>query len=404
MACSNGIERASLLEHTMKVAIIDPLGGHGGHHYYVDGIATGLQKAGMEITVYTVGETAIRGNEPYRIEVVFRGLYGSDPALLRGLRYVRGLFRSVFLAWHQKCRIVHLHFFLGDLREYLAVLVARAAGMRVVATVHDVENFGRPRMTVGLQRVARHCSALIVHNSFSRDRLMQASRTRDIHTLVTVIPHGHYFHNYPDMPDRWTARARLGLPADKTIFLFFGNPREEKGLDLLLRAMGHLRDSKTAMLLVAGKMKAELAAQCRTIIEEEGIGAITRLDVGHVSDRDLPFYFSAADLVVAPYRRIYESGVALMAMSFGRAVLASNLPPLTELTDNGTLGLLFTSNNTADLARALQEAIDKRPILDALGERAKARVLAERGWDAIGRQTAALYNRVCPWNEKGQRT
>jgi len=32
-------------------------------------------------------------------------------------------------------------------------------------------------------------------------------------------------------------------------------------------------------------------------------------------------YYAAADIVVLPYREVYQSGVVLMAMSYGRPVL-----------------------------------------------------------------------------------
>jgi len=378
----------------MKIAIIDPLGGHGGLHYYVDGLATGLQKAGVETTVFTTGETAPSGREPYRVIIAFQGLFGNEPRVLRGLRFLRGMTKAVFSARKEGCQIAHFHSFHGNMLELFGVALARASGMQVVLTLHDIESLVRPGAAVGRRLMLQLSAAIIVHNAFSRDQLALVVRSYNTRNAVFVIPSGHYVAQFSDVPDRCKARAKLGLPHDKTIFLFFGNPRLEKGLDLLLRAMNVFSNESRVTLLVAGKMKPEQQVLYHKIIDEEGISSRLRIDAGHVSDEDIKSYYAAADLVVVPYRRVYDSAVTVMAMSFGRAVLVSNLPPLVEVTANGAYGLLFASEDTDDLSRALRQAFDGREALDQIGARAKDRVVTERSWDRIGAQTAMVYKRI----------
>jgi len=47
------------------LAIIDPLGKYGAHHYYIDGLARGLSKTGRRVLVYVPTFTGVTGCEPY---------------------------------------------------------------------------------------------------------------------------------------------------------------------------------------------------------------------------------------------------------------------------------------------------------------------------------------------------
>lgn len=376
----------------MKVALIDPLGGYGGHHYYTDGLARGLVKAGQTPVVFTVHETKLTGEEPYRIIVAFRGLYGSAHAGIRGARALVGLIRAVVQARLLGCKLAHIHMFSGNLVEQCTALLARLAGMTLVIIIHDIEAFGNKSGVRGRQRMLACASAITVLNEFCREELERGNLCAG--RPVYVVPCGNTIDNFPIVPDRGDARTKLGLPQEKVVFLFFGNSRVEKGLDILLHAMGPLRDDPNVLLLVAGKMRLDQEKAYRRIIADQKIDGITRMDVGLISDEDALSYYRAADVVVVPYRRIYNSGVALMAMSLGRAVLASRLPPLVELTHEGQCGLLFNSEDGPDLTRMLRWCIAQRAQLDPLGDEAKASMLRERGWDMIAKQTAGIYRHV----------
>jgi glycosyltransferase involved in cell wall biosynthesis len=55
--------------------------------------------------------------------------------------------------------------------------------------------------------------------------------------------------------------------------------------------------------------------------------------------------------MILPYRRIYNSGVLMMALSYGKTVIASDLPANREIIQNGVNGYLFENGNAHDLAQ-----------------------------------------------------
>ena len=100
-----------------------------------------------------------------------------------------------------------------------------------------------------------------------------------------------------------------------------------------------------------------------------------RLGTGYVEQRDLDTALGACDLVVLAYRRVLNSGSAVLALSAGRRVLLPDTPTFRELAEAVGPGwvTLFRGDLTADdLARAL-----------AAPEPTTAPDLAHLSWDGV---------------------
>lgn len=374
-------ERGTMINAPM-IAIIDPIGKHAGLHYYVDGTARGLAANGYQVKVYVTSFTGVAANRIYDSKVAFGQLYGNDPTYLRALRYFTGLSKAVFWAWLAGVKVVNLHAFHHDLREAAAVWACRLAGMRVILTMHDVETFGSKRSSLSRRLSLSGARALVFQNAFSRQVFEQLGGPSA--KKIAIVPHGHYIHAYPSPPSRQEARNSLKIDDNEFVLLFFGNPREEKGLDLLIRALGSWASKPGWKLVIAGKMRPAQEKAVRDLVSEAGIADHVRLDVGHISDEDASSYYRAADLVVIPYRRIYESGVTIMAMSMARAALVSDHEPLTEKIQEDVSGFVFASDNEASLLTSLNKAFENRERLDELGQSGYKKVLESRSWEQIG--------------------
>ena len=113
------------------------------------------------------------------------------------------------------------------------------------------------------------------------------------------------------------ARRRLALPEGVPVLLFFGIVRPYKGLDLLLAALPLVRARiGDVRLIVAGEFW-EPQRRYREQMQSLGIEAIVVIDDRYIPDEETPLYFSAADLLVAPYRHVTASAVVQMAKGFG---------------------------------------------------------------------------------------
>lgn len=277
---------------------------------------------------------------------------------------------------------------LGALRFLASVAFARASGTRFVWTVHNV--FAHQNPDVPLERAFSRvlvalASRCIVHCDAAAREIGAAyglgSRSR---RKIDVIPHAHYVDSYPEAPPRAEARRRFGLDADALVFLHFGQLRAYKGVDALLDAFAGLGDPH-ARLVVAGKPKS--GGYARRIAERAAAmpGVSTFLDT--VPDEEVGTYMGAADAVVLPYERILTSGTAVLAMSFGRAVVTPDLGCAQEMLA-AQPELLYDASAPGALEGALRRAASAD--LDSIGA-ANLDAARRMGWDAAATATARSY-------------
>lgn len=158
-------------------------------------------------------------------------------------------------------------------------------------------------------------------------------------TDIPVVYNPHpLFDNYGDIIPRGDALGKLGLPEDCSYLLFFGFIREYKGLDILLKAFGdrRLRDMKLR-LLVAGEFY-ENDQPYKKLVGDAGIEDDVIFFDRFIGEDEVSMFFSAADLVVQPYRSATQSGVTQIAYHFGKPMLVTDVGGLSEIVTDGKCG------------------------------------------------------------------
>ena len=374
------------------MSVIEPVGGHGGMDYYDFGLCQGLAKAGVDVTLYTSDKTRIPTKSGFRTVISFKGVFGDDKKWIRGLRYAKAMVITLLRARLGRDPICHFHFFQAGPIEFCQMLLAKGFGFSVVVTVHDVESLtGLKQSAVLSRRTYQLADLIVVHNRWSKEELAQQFG-RGLAGKIKIISHGHYIDRTQSRIEKNAAREELDIPLDKKVLLFFGQIKKEKGLDLLLEALAHVKASHPNVLLViAGKVWKDDYAEYEKIIARHRLSPYCSERIAYVPNHEVPYYFSAADLVVLPYRRIYQSGVLLMAMSYGRAILASDLPAMTEIVREGVTGFTFRRGDVKALGDKIAALISEPDLLDQVAKNAYDAVRIQHDWNVIGAQTVSGY-------------
>lgn len=153
--------------------------------------------------------------------------------------------------------------------------------------------------------------------------------------LRAFSPHPIY-DSYGAVVPRDQACEKLGLDASCRYGLFFGFIRDYKGLDLLLEAWAKLED-KNLKLIVAGEYygnKEKYEAMIRELSLEQQVVVFDH----YIAEDQVRYYFSAADIVVQPYRSATQSGVTQVAYHFGVPMLVTRVGGLAEIVPDGVVG------------------------------------------------------------------
>ncbi len=220
---------------------------------------------------------------------------------------------------------------------------------------------------------------------------------------IQVIPPGvDLSHFYPIPQDE--ARAYIGAEDKDKILLFVGRIEPLKGIDTLIRAVADLRQRgllerhNLCLAIIGGEAgdseeaaSAELV-RLRALAQELELGDLINF-LGKRGQDSLPYYYSAADVVVVPSH--YESFgmVALEAMACGTPVVASQVGGLAYLVQDGETGYHVPDQESSTLADRLARLLDEPPLRALMGVKA-ATLARQYGWQRIAEQMIGLYERV----------
>ncbi len=317
---------------------------------------------------------------------------------IRVLWYYARLIRYSLVA---KPRLFHILW--NNKFEYfdrtLLMVWYRLLGKRIVLTLHNVNARRRDRtdsvlnrFTLGIQyRLADH---FFVHTEKMKQELIGEFAVGG--KKVTVIPFG-INNGVPDTQITGKeARHHLGFTAQEKIILFFGHIAPYKGLEYLITAFHRIMpEHDDYRLVIAGRPKnceAYWQALRSQITEDVRIGRVLLRDE-FIPDEDTELYMKAADVLVLPYRYIYQSGVLFLGYSFGLPVLAADVGSLRDEIVEGKTGFVFRPDDSEDLAKTIEGYFASDLFLELDGRRPEIRNWAAKrnSWDLVGQTTLSVY-------------
>ena len=180
----------------------------------------------------------------------------------------------------------------------------------------------------------------------------------------------------------------LNLDPRFKYILFFGQIKKVKNLDLLLNAFSDI--NMDVKLIIAGKVWKDNFDDYQKIIKDKNLSDRVVLDIQFISDQKREVYFKCADLMVLPYKEIYQSGVLLMAMSYGIPTLVSNIAPFKEIISHNENGFIFQSNNIKDLSEKVNSVISDQVKLDSVSKSSIQSMKNHYDWKDIARNYLEL--------------
>ncbi len=352
MEKANGIKK-------LNIAVIEHIGGHGGNEFYDFGLCEALSLS-HNVTLFTCDKTNLHRRHPLntKIKLVYKGIYGASPKLIKALRYLIGSLSALYYSIIDKADLVHLHFYRFDFWEKLNLLLFKVFRFKIIATVHDIEPLAKykEKVNINYDNFLRHIDAIIVHTDYSARCLNRLLNEKN-RVKIRKIKSGDLDFIFKKEISKKDAREKLNLPINKKIIMFFGHIKKVKGLDILIKAFNIVGERfPDVTLLIAGRpWKVDLNEYLNLVNKRLSDRVIWR--TGFVPNEDVPFYFAATDIVVLPYKKNYNSSVILRAFDYGSAVIGSDINALKEFIEEGKTGYLFKSEDFEDLARKIEYLI-----------------------------------------------
>lgn len=351
-----------------------------------------LARLGHDVTVYTANHPPGEFDYPPELTVVrlpFVYRIGNAPLMFDLLKL-------------RDYDLLHLHF-PQILTPELVWLVSRLRGMPYVLTHHNdlkardyrryifavyypltqlISVRGARKFIVVSEQHALNCELTPI---FKR-------RWEDVEEVSNGVDVAVFRPLEPDVGQG--IRQEWGIPADAPLLGFVGaldRAHDFKNVDLLLKAFQRLERADTHLMIVGdGDMRPEFEALAR----ELGLAERTHF-IGKIASEELARYYAALDVEILPSSPPESFGMVLIeAGACKRPVIASDIPGVNSVVDDGVTGYLFPEGDVDALVARMRELIDQPTLRQQMGQAGYDKAHAKYTWQAIAKRLEDVYQRT----------
>ncbi|MBZ5679306.1 MAG: glycosyltransferase family 4 protein [Acidobacteriia bacterium] len=381
--------------------------------HYAFGLAMALVSKGVYLDV--IGSDEIDSpelhNTPNLRFLNFRGGQSNNANFVQKLWKLLVYYAKLIrYAARSRPRILHIlwNYKLELFDRTILMLYYKVAGKQIVFTAHNVNQAKRDSKDSWLNRTTlkiqyRLCDHIFVHTQKMKRELCQDFDVAEKAVTVIRYPVNNAFADTELTPA--DAKRRLGLRDDEKAILFLGRIVPYKGIEYLLQAFRLLLADKQAKyrLIVAGEPKKGSEAYLheieRSVKRNFDQGQVI-LRMQFIPDDEMELYLKGADVLVLPYKEIFQSGVLFLAYPFGLPVVATDVGSFREDIVEGSTGFLCKPGDQAELAKAIEtyfrsdlyknSKIRRRELKDYAN--------ANHSWHAVAELTCNAYAKMLSRN------
>lgn len=197
-----------------------------------------------------------------------------------------------------------------------------------------------------------------VHESIELDtvKLMPQLRT-------TVIPFGRY-HFPKAKKSKEEMLNKLNIPLDKKIMLAFGHIRDNKNLDLVIRAISNFPN---IYLIIAGKEQSsgqKSVAFYQNLAHDVGVANRCCWEIGFIPDREVANLFEASDVAILTYSKTFRSASSALSTAsnyYKPCIASAGDSSLKSVVKKYNLGVWVEPDHLESLIQGIKQWLVNPP-------------------------------------------
>lgn len=253
-----------------------------------------------------------------------------------------------------------------------------------VLTIHDpfphigesVRSLSTLRHAINRWLMRRWCTVAVTHGTHLVAEVLRAIPR--LQGRVVSVPHGPLGNGHA------VTESEMGC------LLFFGRLQKYKGLVFFVEAVKRLHAEGLPVRAVIAGRGEDLADLRKDILNHPAF----ELHERYIDNKEVPKFFSRASIVVLPYTDGTQSGVAAMAIGYGRAVVASRVGSIPEMVRDGLNGCLVPAGDVDALTDTLRGLLLNPALVASMGRDARQLAETEMSWARNAEISVSIYRRA----------
>ena len=308
------------------------------------------------------------GTEPVKAEYEHRckKLGISYDAILKDEKIPVKAWQSVIRALkHQRPATIWLHStnLIFPVKYY-----ARRYGAKLIAVEHTSNQVKRPVEMMCSRFCMRWADKVVALTETYRQELAQILGPKYIDYKTIIIGNGINISEFS--PKDFNAMSRkefkLGMAAR------FTDIRLQNFLIAAFDQIAHLLPDATLTLAGDGETRKASIEYASKLANANKIHF-----PGNLNENEIIEFYQSLDLYVHASLGETMSTSLMQAMACGLPILASDIPGINNMIDDGSNGILFANDDLEHLAQQILKISEKPELASSLGKNARAKALAD---------------------------
>ena len=232
--------------------------------------------------------------------------------------------------------------------------------------------------------------AIVCPSNVTRDYIASLGLDRK---RVTVIPNGV-------SPSDFSPSPLPGRAGRVPVLLYIGTLADWQGLEIVIKALPKVLEKQAVQLHIVGRGRSRqrklLARQIRKLGVESSVTIQPALP-----HHEVPALIAASDICLAPLglndRNVTQGACPIKVLEYmasSRPLIASNMPIVRELVREDLDALLFSPNDSEDLARQVLRLLDDYDLSKRLADSATERALTKFTWHEAQKKLIKVYGKL----------
>jgi glycosyltransferase involved in cell wall biosynthesis len=246
-----------------------------------------------------------------------------------------------------------VHILNGDFfYRYFGFGLGKFKKYKTVITFHCLRDGILNKLSI--KAIASQVNAVVLHSEYLKNKLLSYGRTNGVHI------------EYPNLTtkacDSKQAREYFNLKEDIPVLACVGETRFDKGSDILLEALNNV--TEPFQLLIAGR---PVYFDEKYIFEKsQKYSENVHTALKFLSDDELMYAMNAADIIVLPYRRVFDaaSGPLGEGVVLEKCILGPDHGNLNDTITKNHLGFTFESENPGSLSKVINKILKTDFVID----------------------------------------